>query len=130
LRSQAVMIASYLASMVIVLAVTILFLRIFSYTSSYSVEQHGQDIYDILSSKPIWSAEGLAREVLLKTDAYYVRVNITIYDLVNGSFVGRDFYEIKTVGISLSDLNVRTYMYSVATRDAYLYTYYLEVGYR
>jgi len=130
MRSQAVLIAAYIAAVVIVLSTTILFLRIYSHTSSYRVEQYGQDIYAILASRASWTARDLAEEILAKMDAYYVKVNITVYDLLSGRVVGSDYFEVRAVGVDPARLDVRSYAYSRATRDAHLYMIYLEVGFK
>jgi len=130
LKSQAVLIGSMIAAIVLMIASTLLFLRVYSYTSSYIVEQYGVDIYDILRSRQIWTARDLAEEIMRSSDVMYVNVKIHIRDLLTGDIIGSDEYEISVIGVDKSTLNIRKYTYSYATRDAYLYMYFLEVGYR
>jgi len=130
LKSQAVLIGSMIAAIILMIASTLLFLRVYSYTSSYTVEQYGVDVYDILRSRQVWTARDLAEEIMRSSDAVYVKVVIHIRDLLTGDIIGVDEYEVSVIGVDRSTINVRKYTYSYATRDAYLYMYLLEVGYR
>ncbi len=130
MKAQGILISAFIAASLLSLAVIILYLGIYSYTSSYHLVAYKNTIYDILTSKAQWDAKSLAETIADKTGASYVRVNITIYDLLTGRVISRDYYEISEVGVSPGSMNIRTYSYSVSTRDAYLYTYTIVVGYR
>ena len=130
MKSQAVLISAYIATAILVLVVTVLFLRLYAYTTSYRVEEYGVNIFDIIRSRPEWKAQALAEEILKDTNAYYVKVNITVYDLLSGKIITQDYYEARTIGINIQELNLRNYTYSMATSDAYIYVYRLEVGFR
>ncbi|MCD6300748.1 MAG: hypothetical protein J7L82_01600 [Staphylothermus sp.] len=129
MKSQGVLISAYIATAIIVLVVTVLFLRLYAYTSSYRVEEYGVNIFDIIRSRPKWTAESLAKEIILETNANYVKINIVVYDLLTEEDVDQDYYEIKTVGVDIEELILMKYNYTV-TSDAYIYAYYIEVGFR
>ncbi len=130
MKSQAVLISAYIATAILILIVTVLFLRIYAYTTSYRIEEYGVNIFDMIRTRPEWKARALAEEILKETNAYYVKVNITVYDLLSGNIISQDYYEIRTIGVDKQKLNLRNYTYSMATGDAYVYIYRLEVGFR
>ncbi|RLG80877.1 MAG: hypothetical protein DRO13_02625 [Thermoprotei archaeon] len=130
MKSQAIIISAYIASLLIALTLLVLFTQIYPHTGGLRLEIYGQDIYRILSQRPYWDARDLAWEIKARTGAVLVRVNITAYDLITGRVVKTDHYAIEPANINLAEVYVKKYHYARTSRDAVLYTYVVEVGYR
>ncbi|MET1160148.1 MAG: hypothetical protein ABWW65_04225 [Thermoprotei archaeon] len=130
MKEQAVVISAYIAAVIIALTILVFMIQQYSSTGSYVLSSPEASIYSILTERIDWTARDLALEIQSRTGAVLVRVNISVYDLLGDRVVRTDYYAIEPLGVDLNELFIQNYTFARASRDAYLYTYYIVVGYR
>jgi len=132
MKSQVVVIASYLASVVMVLMMLFYVVSILPFTAAYiKVRTTAVDIYQLIESRSNWTASELV-EVLVKAGHYeYVKVSIKSYDILrNNTVVYSDTAVFAPVGVDFSNLLIDRYSYSILYSTGIYVQYIVEVGYK
>jgi len=132
MRSQAVLIASYLASVVMVMLIMFYFTTVLPYTSTYNKPSTAMiDVYKIIESRGNWTALELADAIARAGSFDYVNVTITSYNILrNNTVVYRDSATYMPVGVNLSSLVITRYTYSILYLSGIYTEYLVEVGHR
>ncbi len=130
MRGQSIVLSAYMATLVLVLALTVLFVSIYPRTSSMSFQYRQFDIVRLVYRKAYWRACDLADTIAAEYGADYVSVNITIYNLVEGRIVD-NLYCIRTPeGITMEELVMYNYHFSILLGNGTMMIYDIEVGYK
>lgn len=94
MKSQAIVISAYLASILMILLVIIYYINIFPYSTTINIRTRNYDVYSIIYSKVSWTARELAYTIIDELEASYVVVNITIINITNCQVISTDYYSI------------------------------------
>jgi len=132
MRSQVLVIASYLASVVMILMILLYVASILPFTTAHvRVRTTMIDVYKLIESRSSWRAWELV-EVLVQTYQFdYVNVTITSYNVLNSdAVIGRDNAVYLPVGVDPSSLVINRYSYSILYPSGIYTQYVVEVGYR
>jgi len=130
MRGQTVVISAYMATLVVILALTVLFVSIFPRTTSVSFQYRQFDVIRLVRRKTYWTACELADTVAAEYGADYVQVNITVYDLVEGREEGFMTCTRVPVNVPMEDLIMYNYHFSRLLGNGTMFIYDIEVGYR
>jgi len=132
MRSQAVLIASYLASVVMVMLIMFYFTTVLPYTSTYNKPGTVMvDAYKIIESRGNWTALELADAIARAGSFDYVNVTITSYNILqNNTVVYRDSATYMPVDVNPTSLVITRYTYSILYLSGIYTEYLVEVGRR
>jgi len=132
MRSQAVLIASYLASVVMVMMIMFYFTGVLPYTSTYNKPSTAMvDVYNIIGSRDDWTALELADTIARVGSFDYVNVSITSYNISrNNMVVYMDSATYMPIGVNLSSLVITRYTYTILYPSGIYTEYIVEVGRR
>ena len=130
MRGQSVIISAYMATIVLILAFTILFVSIFPRTTTVSFQYRQFDIIRLVRRKTYWSACELADTIAADFGADYIRVNITVYDLINGNITMFTNCSRLPVNIPRQELIIYSYHFSRLLGNGTMFIYDVEVGYK
>lgn len=132
MKSQALIISSFLAVSIMILTLLYYMVFILPYTTIRSeTSSLAVDIYQLIISRGNWSAEDLANELIKRYKFEYVNVTITTYDVLkNNRVVNRDIASYIPVGFSKSSFILNQYSFSILYRNGYYRQYLVEVGYK
>jgi len=132
MRGQVVLIASYLASVVMVAVIMFYFTSILPYTSTYNKQSSVMvDVYSIIESRDDWTALELADAIARSGSFDYVNVSITSYNILrNNTVLYTDTATYMPTNISLSSLVISRYTYSILYPSGVYTEYLVEVGRR
>jgi len=132
MRSQAVLIASYLASVVMVMLIMFYFATVLPYTSTYSKPSTATvDVYKIIESRGNWTALELADAIVKAGSFDYVNITITSYDILrNNTVVYMDSATYMPVDVNPTSLVITRYTYSILYLSGIYTEYLVEVGRR
>jgi len=129
MRGQIQVIASLLAFSILVFAIMVLYVNIYSYTTSFSIHERAASIYSIVKSRPSWNACDLAKELRQSIEASYVYVNITEVNILSGDVVKSEECSVNTSTTSQSLSYRERKIYYVGTPTATVIIYTVEVEY-
>ncbi|MEM4756423.1 MAG: hypothetical protein QW254_00070 [Desulfurococcaceae archaeon] len=129
MKSQIIMISAFIAMALLVFATVTMYTAFFPYIGGQYVKDPSLEIRYIVESRPVWTAQALGEKISTEIGALYIRVNITIYDPLQGVKISEDIYEKSPIGINLSEIYMRKHVFVRTSRDAKLYIYDIEVGY-
>ena len=132
MRSQAIIISAYLAIVILSLILLFEFVYLIPFSSSrterYSIQFY---IRDIIESRGNWTAVELANAIANEYSVDYVNVTIIAYNVLNNNkIVYRDNAMYRDISMSLSNLIINKFSYSILYRNGYYVLYLIEVGYR
>ncbi len=130
MKSQTVIISSYLAAVLVVITLVAMYVSLFPWMTSYNINYRKTNVLVIIREKTYWTAKELALNISSRLGADYVYVNIKAVDIVDNSILYEDSYNISTADIPLNELTIFNYSYSRTTRNGTMLLYYVEVGYR
>lgn len=131
MRSQAVIISAMVASIILIFALVVFYVPIFSRLGSYYEQSLGITVRDIIiKEKPIWGPRELGEAIASRTGARYVKVNVTVLDALTGKRVDElgGVYVKTPLDVPLEELFVRKFFFTKVTRDMLIYQYEIEVG--
>jgi len=130
MKSQSVMISAYIATVVLILALTITFVTIYPKSTSASFQYRQFDIIRFVKRKTYWEACELADAISGEYGADYIYVNITVYDLVDGRVVSVMQCRREPLGVPEEKLIMYNYHFSRLLGNGTMFIYDIEVGYR
>lgn len=129
MRSVSVIISVLVASALMLFAILVLYVPLLSRLSGLEYSSVSIMIRGIIDERPEWDAYNLGERIREATSARYVKVNLTVYDMLSGRVIWSDFYEYRPQDPSeLTRLYKSSYLFLRSTRDLYLYRYEIEVG--
>uniref|UniRef100_A0A7C4H905 Uncharacterized protein n=1 Tax=Staphylothermus marinus TaxID=2280 RepID=A0A7C4H905_STAMA len=132
MKSQVLIISSYLAVILMVLTTLIYMVFILPFTTiRIETNSLSLDMYQILISRGEWTAEDLANTLIRRYKFEYVNVSIITYDILrNNSIVYRDYAVYIPVEFDKTSLIINRYTFSILYRNGYYKQYVIEVGYK
>lgn len=130
MRSQAVIISAMMASVILIFALVVFYVPIFSRLGSYYEQSVGITVRDIMKERPIWGSRELGEAIASRAGARYVKVNITVLDALTGRRIDElgGVYVRTPIDTPLEELYVRKYFFTKVIRDMLIYQYEIEVG--
>ncbi len=130
MKSQTVIISSYLAAVLVVIIMVAMYVSLFPWMTSYNINYRRTNVLVIIREKTHWGAKELALNISSRLGADYVYVDIKAINIIDNTVVYEDRYNISLVDVPLKELTIFIYSYSRTTRNGTMYIYYVEVGYR
>lgn len=128
MKSQAVMVSAFLASLLVILLVVFYYINIFPYSTTINIRMRNYDVYSIVLTKVAWSARELAYTLQNTLIADEVIVNITVINITENYIVKTDYYAIIS-----QDVNVTLiYNFEISRLEdtGLFYKYTIRVGFR
>lgn len=128
MKSQAIIISAYLASILIILLIITYYINILPYSTTINIRTRNYEVYSIIYSKVSWTARELAYTIIDELKASYVVVNITVINITDRQVNSTDYYSI----IPNNQNVTLIYEYNVSRLDdnGLFYSYYIKVGFR
>ncbi len=132
MKGQTMVIASYLAVMVMVILLFVEFIYILPETLTrreYSATS--VDVYGLIDSRGNWTARDLLNALVDRYNPDYVNVSITVYNILNNDMIlYRDYASYRALNVTIDELNIHRYAYTKLYRNGYYVEYLVEVGFK
>ncbi|MEL9909198.1 MAG: hypothetical protein QXP97_06040 [Desulfurococcus sp.] len=128
MRLQIQIIATVLAFSLLVFSIMVLYVNIYSYTTSYNVKGRIGNIYQVIVEKPTWTACGLAERIIESINARLVYVNLTEVNILDGAIIRSEECNITASASSMVTYHDKR-VYSVGTPIGTMVIYSVEVMY-
>ena len=127
MKAQFVVISAYMAVVLIITALTVIYVVILPHSQTYlSSYNNLEKIRNIVYSRVKWTAESLAREIYSQLNVKYVYVNITSYNISSNKLVSIDYYIIRPT--SNEPLSYVVYNFTTIDPQGIIYIYNIKVG--
>jgi hypothetical protein len=131
MRGQVVVIAAYLAVILVVIVLFYEFIYILPLTTTRAENMSIQlDIERIIKSRINWTAKDLVEAIIREFNPSYVNVSIKAYNiLMNDTLLYNDTAVYMPYNVSLSRLIKYYFVYTELYRNGYYLEYIIEVGF-
>ncbi len=132
MRGQMVVIASYLAILLVVIVLFYTFIEVMPLTNSSSRSNSlFLNIETIIKRKTNWTAKELVDAIVEAYHPSLVNVSIRAYDILeNDTLIWNDSAVYYPYNVSLGKINTYRFVYTTLYRTGYYTEYIIEVGYR
>ncbi|GEM_PF-2304913 len=132
MRSQSILVASFMAVALVVILLFIEFIYILPETlTTKEAGVANIEIYKLIDSRANWTAKDLVEAIVSRYNPDYVNVSIKVYDILNNdSLILSDKTTYKLYNVSLNELLIYKYAYTKLYRNGHYVEYLVEVGFK
>lgn len=132
MKSQSMLVASFMSIVLIVMLLFILFIYILPGTlTSRETSYVSIDVYRLIDSRGNWTARELVEAIISRYNPDYVNVSINVYNVLDhNKLVYSDHLIYRLYNVSINELFIHRYIYTRLYRNGYYVEYIVEVGFK